>query len=143
MTTELLTNFNKMEEKYYEIIPKDDDPEVAIVLDRITDSAKKRIDFSTLKEALEPFIDSDFFVYETLCRLNNNEEPEIITASILAEIMMQGFVPDNQDFIAEAINNIKDNCKVEMYALQLAVTMIFAHGDNPTMVLANLERFLI
>ena len=132
-----------MEEKYYEIIPKDDDPEVAIVLDRITDSAKKRIDFSALEEALEPFIDSDFFVYETLCRLNNNEEPEIIAASTLAEIMMQGFVPDNQDFIAEAINNIKDNCKVEMHVLQLAGSMIFAHGDNPIIVLANIERFLI
>ena len=30
-------------EKYYEIIPKDDDPEVAIVLDRITDSAKEKM----------------------------------------------------------------------------------------------------
>ena len=42
-------------EKYYEIIPKDDDPEVAIVLDRITDSAKKKIDFNALEEALNPY----------------------------------------------------------------------------------------
>ena len=130
-------------EKYYEIIPKDDDPDVAIVLNRITDSAKKRIDFKALEETMEQYIDPDFFVYEALCHLNNNETPEIIAARTFTEMMMQGFVPDSQDFIIEAVNSINDNCQVEMYALQLAGSLMFADGADPMMVLANIDRMLI
>lgn len=129
-------------EKYYEIIPKDDDHEVAIVLDRITDSAKRRIDFKAFEESIGPYIDPDFFVYETLCRLNNNETPEIIAARTCAEVMMQGFVLDEK-FIIETVNSINDNCQVELYALKLACSLMFADGADPMMVLANLERMLI
>ena len=130
-------------EKYYEIIPKDDDPEVAIVLDRITESAKKKIDFNALEEALNPYLDPDFFVYETLCSLNNNETPQVIAARFFAESLMQGFVPGNKDFFVDIVQRITDNCKVEIYVLQLAATMMFTDGCNPAMVLVNLERLLI
>ena len=129
-------------ETYSEIVPKDDDPDVAIDLDRITDSAKKRIDFKALEDAIGPYFDPDFFVYETLCHLNNNERPEIIAARTCAEVMMQGFVLDEK-FIIEAVNSINDNCQVELYALKLACFLMFAYGADPMMVLANLERMLI
>lgn len=57
--------------------------------------------------------------------------------------MMQGFVPDSQDFIIEAVNSINDNCQVEMYALQLAGSLMFADGADPMIVLANIDRMLI
>lgn len=129
-------------EEYYEVIPKDDDPEVAIVLDRITDSAKRRIDYKTLEETMVPYIDPDFFVYETLCHLNNNETSEVIATRSFSEIMMQGFMLD-KDYILEVVNSIKDNCQIEMYVLQLAGSMIFADGADPMMVLASLEGMLI
>ena len=61
------------QELYYRIIPKDNDPEVAEVLDFITNTAKRHFDYSAMEKVFNPIADSDFFLFQTLVVLANKQ----------------------------------------------------------------------
>lgn len=62
------------ENGYYKITPKDNDPEVANVLDLITNSAKRRFDYGALENAFIQISDSDFFLSHTLVVLSSKQD---------------------------------------------------------------------
>lgn len=138
------TKFDSTEdgcERYYDIIAKDNDPEVARVLDRITDSAKTRFEYENLKSAFEPYADADFFVYETLCKLNAGQSVELIAGQFFAELTMTGMATEFDD-IKLVVQEIKDKCGIEVFVLGIAGEMMFGQNHSPTHVLLSIEKLL-
>lgn len=128
-------------ERYYDIIAKDNDPQVAMVLDRITDRAKTRFEYEKLESAFGPYADADFFVYETLCKLNAGQSVDLIAGRFFAELMMTGMVTGLDD-IKQVVQEIKDKCGIEIFVLGIAGDMMFGQNLPPTDVLLSIENLL-
>lgn len=78
------------QERYYRIIPKDNDPEVAEVLDFITNTAKRQFDYPALEKEFNPIVDPDFFLFQCLVVLANKQDKTHFIGQTYAEFLMSG-----------------------------------------------------
>ncbi len=104
----------------------------------ITDSAKKKFDYSSFKETF-PF-DPDMVIFTIIISLGTNKSEEIITLDLFNQMLMTGFIWDKGE-ISNFIKDKKTLFKHEIYAAQLANDML-SKGNKPVVVLAAVSQIL-
>ena len=129
-----------MEERYYKIIPKDNDPEVALVLDYITDSAKRHFNYKQMEEDLNPVIDPDFFLFQMLVAINTKQVTKVL-GETFNEVLMLGFIIEMEE-LQRIAKEIEDNCKMEPFVMGMAADLMFNQGWHPADVLVNMSQLL-
>lgn len=127
-------------DKLYKIIPKDNDPEVAIVLDYITDSAKRRFDYKSMEEALNPVIDPDFFLFQMIVAINTKRITQVL-GETFNEVLMMGYMIEMEQLQMLA-KEIEDNCKMEPFVMGMAADLMFHQGWKPSDALINVMQLL-
>lgn len=128
-------------DRYYEIIPKDNDSEVASVLDFITDKAKRQFDYAGLEKGFNPIADPDFFLFNTLVVLANKQDKLHFIGQTHAEFLMSGRMIEMGD-IKKLVDEIEQKCNVEVFAMRMATDLMFSQGWLPSDVLTNISQFL-
>lgn len=128
-------------EKYYKIIPKDNDPEVAKVLDFITNSAKKRFDYEKMANAFNPVVDHDFFLFQNILVNNTKEGKEKLLGETFNEFIMSGVVMEVSQ-LQGFMKQIEESCKLESFAMGMATDLMFHQGWHPQDVLTNITQLL-
>lgn len=129
------------QERYYKIIPKDNDPEVAEVLDFITDTAKRQFDYSALEMAFNPIADSDFFLFQILVVLANKQNKTHFIGQTHVEFLMSGRMIEMGD-IKKLVDEIEQKCNIEVFAMGMAADLMFNQGWPPLDVLTNISQLL-
>jgi|JI6StandDraft_1071083.scaffolds.fasta_scaffold427488_1 hypothetical protein len=113
-----------------------------IVWNAITDSAKKKFDYSSFEEQ---FIDvdenlADNLLFKIIIGFASKKTDEIISLELFNEMMMIGFIwklEDIQDFIKDKDKVLKS----EIYSSQLAGSLL-EDGNDPLMVLNSINQLL-
>lgn len=128
------------DDKIYKIIPKDKDPEVAFVLDYITDSAKRRFNYSELEEAFNPVVDPDFFLFQMLVAINTKQVTKILGQTYF-EFITMGYMMEMSD-LEKFAKVIEDNCKMEPFVMGMAADLMFHQSWPPCDALVNVMQLL-
>ncbi len=128
------------DDKIYKIIPKDKDPEVAIVLDYITDSAKRHFNYKQMEEDLNPVIDPDFFLFQILVAINTKRITQVL-GETFNEVLMLGYIIEMEE-LQRIAKEIEDNCKMEPFVMGMAADLMFNQGRAPCDALINVMQLL-
>lgn len=129
------------QERYYRIIPKDNDPEVAAVLNYITDTAKRQFDYPALEKGFNPIADPDFFLFHTLIMLANKQDKTHFIGQTHAEFLMSGYAIE-MNMLKKLVDEIERKCNVEVFAMGMAADLMFKQGWPPLSVLINISQLL-
>lgn len=128
-------------ERYYEIIPKDNDPEVASVLDFITDKAKRQFDYAGLEKGFNLIADPDFFLFNTLVVLANKQDKLHFIGQTHAEFILSGYMIEFAA-LQKLVDEIEQKCNIEVFAMGMAADLMFSQGWHPSDVLTNISQLL-
>ena len=140
--TQLTNILNNMDsEIYYEIIPKDNDPEVAEVLDFITNRAKTQFNYKEMSELFNPIVDPDFFLFQCLIVINQKKGKEKLLGETFNEFIFKGFMMELEQ-LKTFMSEIEDKCKLEAFAMGMAADLMFHQGWRPSDVLINIKQLL-
>ena len=129
------------QERYYKIIPKDNDPEVAKVLDFITNTAKRHFDYYAMEKSFNPIADPDFFLFQTLVVLANKQNKVHFIGQTHVEFLMSGRMIEMGD-IKKLVDEIEQKCNIEVFAMGMATDLMFNQGWPPLDVLTNISQLL-
>ena len=108
-----------------------------LIYNLITDSAKKRFNYSELAENLEDDF-ADHLLYEMIVALAMGESKETIAAKLNSQIILRGFIIE--DFTPYIEDREKD-LGMEILALRIAITNL-KDGADPAAVYLKTENFL-
>lgn len=114
----------------YQVIPKDNDPDVASVLDFITNCAKRHFDYSNLEQIFEPLVDPDFFLFQNLVVNGAKQDKIRLFSETFFEFMQKGYMVV-QDKLQEIMTDIENNCGYEAYVMSIAADLMFHQGWSP------------
>lgn len=129
------------QERYYKITPKDNDPEVAVVLDVITDKAKRQFDYAALEKGFNPIADPDFFLFQTLVVLANKQDKMQFIGKTHAEFIMSGYMIEFAT-LQKLVDEIEQKCNIEVFAMGMAANQMFGQGWPPAAVLTTISQLL-
>lgn len=115
----------------YQVIPKDNDPDVASVFDFITNRAKRQFDYSNLEQMFEPVVDPDFFLFQNLVVNGAKESKMRLFSETFFEFMGMGYMID-QDKLQAIMTEIEKSCGFEAYVMSIVADLMFHQGWNPT-----------
>lgn len=104
----------------------------------ITDSAKRKFDYSSFKKDF-PF-DPDNVIFKVIVGLVNKKEKEELIAELHIEMLMTGFIWKKND-IEKFIDGKESLFKTEIFATQLAFDML-QKGNAPLIVLNSISQIL-
>lgn len=113
-----------------------------IIWDTITDSAKTKFDYDSFAK---PFLDFDEqipenILFKVIISLAAKEKAEVISYTILNELIMIGFKVDKSE-IDNFIKEKGELLKLEIYCSQLASDML-QNGDDTSFVLKSIKQLL-
>ena len=128
-------------EIYYEIIPKDNDPEVAEVLDFITNRAKTQFNYQEMANAFNPVVDPDFFLFQCLIVINQKSGKEKLLGETFNEFIFKGFMMELEQ-LKTFMSEIEHKCNLEAFAMGMAADLMFHQGWRPSDVLINIKQLL-
>lgn len=115
----------------YQVIPKDNDPDVASVFDFITNRAKRQFDYSNLEQMFEPVVDPDFFLFQNLVVNGAKESKMRLFSETFFEFMGMGYMID-QDKLQAIMTEIEKSCGFEAYVMSIVADLMFHQGWSPT-----------
>lgn len=121
----------------YEKEPED------IVWDRITDSAKRRIDYGGLVEAFDDIGDPNLpenVLFQVIVGRATGEDKETIASKLESHLMVLGIGVESGSLV-DLIEEIEPAVSKEILATKAALIM-FQEGNHPIDVLASINQLL-
>jgi hypothetical protein len=114
-----------------------------IVWDRITDSAKRRIDYEQLVETFNEFGDPvlpENILFQIILGRAVGDDKETIASRLESQLMVLGIGAENGTFL-ELVEEIEPAVYKEVLAAKAALTM-FQEGGDPIDVLLTVSQLL-
>lgn len=114
-----------------------------IVWNKITDSAKRRVDYDALVGAFEGFGDSvlpENLLFQTIIGLAAGEDKDTIAAKLESHLTLLGIGVEDGSLV-DLIDEIEPAVAKEILAARTALTL-FQEGNEPTDVLASISQLL-
>ena len=114
-----------------------------IVWNKITDSAKKRIDYASIVESFEELGDPalpENILFQIILGRAVDDDKETIASRLESQLMVLGIEAENGTFL-ELVEEIEPAISKEVLAANVALAL-FQEGNDPIDVLATVSQLL-
>jgi hypothetical protein len=114
-----------------------------IVWNKITDSAKRRIDYPALVESFEEVGDPvlpEIILFQIILGRAVGEDKETIASKLESQLMVLGIGAENGTFL-ELVEEIEPAVSKEVLAASMALAL-FQEGNDPIDVLVTVSQLL-